>query len=181
VLLLLGSGLACEPIPAPAVENPRPTSSRIEVGDHLPEFLLEDQAGNTVTPASLLGAVATLTFVVPDAAPPEALLRRIDDVYDRLGADAIRVVRYLVTLPAPGGASSLVERDGWTSLRGNAEAVTDLAARFGVVTWLGPDAEPVQTLAVAIIGPGGVVTARFAGLETWEGMDMLVAIVEAGR
>jgi len=182
LFLSLVWGLACEPIAAPATEGtPGPTSARVEAGDRLPEFLLRDQAGNTVTPATLLGTVSTLTFAVPGAAQPGPFLSRIDDVYDRLGADAIRVGRYLVTLPGPGDGSSPVERAGWQSLRGDPEAVADLAARFGVVTWPGPDGDTVQTLGAAVIGPSGVVAGRFGGLETWEEMDLLVAITQAGR
>lgn len=181
LLVLILSGVACEPIAVPASEGSDSVSARVEPGDRLPEFLLTDSAGNVVTPAALLGNVATLTFVVPGAAQPESFLRRIDDVYDRLGAEGIGVTRYLVTLPTPGNASALATRDGWVSLRGNPEAVVDLAARFGVMTWPGTDGALVQTLGVAVIGPGGVVAARFSGLETWEEMDLLIAIVDAGR
>jgi len=181
LFLLLVSGLACEPIAAPAAEDPGTILPRIEPGDPLPEFRLRGQAGNTVTPATLLGTVTTLTFVVPGTAQPESFLRRIDDVYDRLGADGLRVGRYIVVLPAAGNDSAIPARAGWQLLRGNPEAVTDLASRFGVVTWPGSDGHPVQTLGVAIIGPRGLVVARFGGLETWEEMDLLVAITEARR
>ncbi len=181
LLALTLSSVACEPIAVPADEGSNSVSARAEPGDRVPEFLLTDSAGNAVTPATLLGNVTTLTFVVPGAAQPDSFLRRIDDVYDRLGADGIGVTRYLVTLPTRGSESTIVTRAGWLSLRGNPEAIADLAARFGVMTWLGTDGTPEQTLGVAIIGPGGMVAARFAGLETWEEMDLLIAIVEAGR
>jgi len=176
LLLLSICDVACEPIAAPAPRSSEVTSARIEPGDRIPEFELTDQA-----PATLLGSVATLTFVVPGAAQPDAFLRRIDDVCDRLGADAARVGRYLVTLPAAGNESAVAERDSWQSLHGDPETVIDLAARFGVVAWTGSDGVPVQTLGVAVIGPGGLVAARFGGLETWEEMDLLVAITEASR
>lgn len=181
LLLLLTSSLACEPIVAPVVQHRDLASARLELGDPIPELLLTDSGGNRITAATLSGTVATLTFVVPGAAQHGAFLRRIDDVFDRLGEDGTRVRRYLVTLPADPDMDHppLVEREGWQALRGAPAAVTDLAARFGVVTWRGSDGEPVQTLSVAIIGPGGVVRARLRGLETWVEMDLLVAITNA--
>jgi len=181
LVLPLLACLACEPIAAPATESRDTSPARLEAGDRLPEFLLTDQADNAVTPATLRGSVVTLTFVVPGAAQPAPFLQRIDDVYDRLGADGIHVRRYLVTLVAGGDASLLAQRSGWLSLRGDPETVGLLAARFGVVSWPGADGDPVQTVGVAIIGPDGLVAARFGGLETWQEMDLLLAIAEAGR
>ena len=180
-LLLLISCLACEPIPSPATESADPLFARLEPGDQLPQFLLTDRQGNTVTPATLLGRVSTLTFVVPGAAQPESFLRRVDDVYDRLGADAARGRRYLVTLPSPAIESPIAERDGWESLSGDAEIVAELAARFGVLSWSGSNGIPAQTLGVAVVAPDGLIAAIFGGLETWEEMDLLVAITQADR
>lgn len=180
-LLLLIACQACEPIAAPAAESLDTLPPRLETGDQLPAFLLIDAYGNSVSPASLLGRVTTLTFVVPGATQPESFLRRIDDVYDRLGADAGRAKRYMVTLPAAESAARRAEREGWHSLTGDAEAVINLAARFGVLTWPGSDGVPAQTLGVAVVAPDGLIAGLFGGLETWEEMDLLVAITQAGR
>jgi len=180
-LLLLIPCVACEPIAIPADDHADPASTRLEPGDPLPEFVLTDRTGNTVTPAAFLGKVTTLTFIVPGAPQSDSFLRRIDDAHDRLGADASGVGRYLVTLPTSDHASALIERDGWQSLGGDAEMVISLAARFAVLTWPGAGDLPAQTLGAAVVGPDGLIAALFGGIETWEEMDLLVAIVEAGR
>ncbi len=179
VVLFVVSCAACEPIPAPSAESPDPTSTRLAPGDRLPEFLLRDSTGKAVTPTAFLGKVTTLTFVTPDATQPAPFLRRIDDVYDRLGADAISVRRYLVTLPATDDEAQFAERDGWRVLSGDADVVIDLAARFGVLTWPVTGGGHAQTLGVAVVGPDGLIAALLGGLETWEEMDLLAAITRA--
>ncbi len=183
--LLLSSlviGVGCEPIAAPPPEQDELAAARLEPGDRLPQFHLRDHNGEPLTPASLLGSVATLTFVAPGTTTPELFLQRVDDVYDRLGDEATEIERYIVTLPTPGlSPSALVERAGWQSLRGDPDATIDLARRFGVMAWLGSDGTPVQNVSIAVIRPDGVIAARLGGVETWQEMDLLVAITEAGR
>lgn len=167
--------MACEPIQQP--EDAAIPGLALEAGDRVPSFELRDTSGRVVTEKDLVGRVTIITFMVsgsPQAAP---YLRRLEDTLDRLGP-APDVARLFIRLP---GSLTEQEPAGWTGLAGEAKSVSQLANRFAVLTWSSSDSFPHQTFAVAVIGPDGRLVRRFGGLQTWDELDLIAAVADAGR
>jgi protein SCO1/2 len=174
---------AVAPVPA--------STSRLRVGDLLPDFALTTEAGRPLTRADLTGQVTAVTFVFTRCPVPEfcpRLARHFLDVQREAARDpALRDVRLLSVTIDPSfdtpavlkAYADAIDADParWTFATGEPTEVERLTRAFSVHT----ERNGVfidHTLATAVIDADGRVAAILRG-NGWRTAELLDALREA--
>jgi protein SCO1/2 len=153
----------------------RPPPETLEIGAPVPDFLLTDQAGKSVSLSALRGKVVAVNFIYTRCPLPEVCPRlsaHFAQVQRRFGERMGRdVVLLSVTLDPQYdtierlGAYAKIWRaapGGWKFLTGSEEEIGRTARAFGMVYW--PEEGLVaHTSETGVIGRDGRLASRVSG------------------
>ncbi len=139
-----------------------------------PDFMLVSQDGTEVGLASLRGKVVVVTFIYtwcPDICP--LLTAKMARVQDDLEASFARNVAFVSITLDPERDTVEVLKDyaeafgadpsGWFFLTGEAEAVREVVARYGMVTIPGVDGAIDHNLLTTLIDRRGKMRVQYLG------------------
>jgi protein SCO1/2 len=142
----------------------------------VPDFELTDQAGRTVTLASLRGKTLLLDFVYTSCPGPCPILTSQHAALQRALSPDVRERVWFVSISVdperdtPDALRAYAEARGadlarWSFLTGPSELLADLVERMGVGTIREPDGTIEHTVVTFVVDADGRIAERFLGLE----------------
>ena len=166
-----------------------PKPELLDIGAPVPDFALRDQSGNAVGMSDWRGKVVVLTFF-ETRSPEETLCPELIDRLSELRAmllpewtSDVHIVGASVD-PARDASDTLVawaaDRGiggvGWTVGAMDAETLSRVATRLGVVLWQRADGSVGHTLNTIVIDRHGRFADQFPGVSGWSTADLLAAV-----
>lgn len=181
--------------PVEAAITRNSTTPVLEAGEPVPDAVFTDQDGRPRRISEFRGSGLVLTFIytrcpLPDFCP--RLERNLRDAQDRIATDArLRGnVRLVAVTFDPGHDTPAVLKKRatdigvdpvvWTYLTGDADAIEEFAARFGVTIIRNPgDEQDIRhNLRTALVAPDGTLVDVISGSD-WKAEDALASLERA--
>ena len=170
----------------------RPNTSPLEIGMVVPDIELRDHKDQGLHLSELRGVTVVLTFFETRSPEPSLcpeLIARLSELGEMLSLERRGRIHLLAisvdpthdtgTVMSTYAAARGIRTEGWTLASSDPDAVTDFAARLGVVLWERADGTVGHTLNTVVIDRRGRFVDQFPGTSGWSTSDLLAAATAA--